>query len=111
WRLRSTRDRPTALAARERRDVLRIVLTATLRAEEVVEAAAAGAGIGPADVRPRVVDRAAARLAVEKAAGGAEVLVRGVPQYPQRLTVDRDLAREAPLGERIVELEMSRQPG
>src|ERR1700709_1748354 len=63
-----------------RREELGVFLGAALEAEEVVVAAAVGAGVGAADVRPGFVDGAAPGFAVDELADGAVDLVRLVPE-------------------------------
>src|SRR5215210_4218714 len=59
---------------------LRVLLGPALEAEEIVIAAAGGAGIGAADRRPPLVDGAAARHGIEELADGAVDRVRLVAQ-------------------------------
>src|SRR5215218_2019413 len=63
-----------------RGDELRVLLGPALEAEEIVIAAAGGAGIGAADRRPPLVDGAAARHGIEELADGAVDRVRLVAQ-------------------------------
>lgn len=84
-----------------------VVLAAPLVHQEVVISAAAGARIGTAGTRTRLVDRAAAKLGVEELADAA---VMRITLTAHQILMAVPFARESLLRRAVTEVKVGREP-